>query len=946
MRLSKRNVLINVLLALFVFISFYLYGVFDAVTDEKRTELLRHQSELRKLKSQVHSLEKKLRGNAEAMRTIREELANSEQQRKNQEIQKDNAIALAIENADNVLEGKLNAEMQDEDSRDAGEGAAQLPIPRNKVAIVHEALTGLSRREQCSAMLNYSSAKTDVQMLDMYKIIPFDNIDGGVWKQGWELKYDANEVKKEKPLEVFVIPHSHCDPGWIMTFEDYYQQRTKNILNGMVKHLSEKPGMKFIYAEMSFFEMWWAEQSEGTRQKVREHLKSGQLEIVTGGWVMTDEANAHYHSIITELFEGHEFLQNNIGKEFLPKSHWSIDPFGLSPSLPLLLSEANITDAVLQRVHYSVKKKLSETKQLEFMWRQLWGGSDARHDVRSHLFPFYSYDVPHTCGPEPKVCCQFDFKRLPGGGVTCDWGVPPQSINSKNVEQRAFMIYDQYRKKSQLFKTNVLLIPLGDDFRYQDDFEWNNQHDNYKQLFDYMNAKTEWNVKARFGTLADYFDALDASLKEDQQQLPVLSGDFFTYADRDDHYWSGYFTSRPFYKHMDRILQHYLRTAEIAYSLAQIDGGNLDDEVLPKLVEVRRALSLFQHHDGVTGTAKDAVVNDYGEKMLSALKRAEEVTTTSIASLLDKSTQISMSFDEFRAKQDSLPEARIFEADSSLLLFNTLAHSRAEVACIQVASPNIRIKRSDGTTPEQQLAPVLVHRDGRIQAQMGRFELCFWAEIGALASEVFTLYSKDEQSAAELVLVKGSAKPASLDHFFKFEQSSGSVELANTLVTAVFSGVTGFLKEIRLASGEKMDVNAHFVKYGARPHGSLRNGGGDNLSGAYVFLPDGQARPLEVTQPSFVVTEGPLMKRILATGPNDGKLNQLYSLEKESYSIGIRNTIDLSNRPDNIEVALRFETNIANGEDLFTDLNDLQDKLRLCWIAERNKMITEGSSSP
>nr|XP_033503508.1 alpha-mannosidase 2 [Epinephelus lanceolatus] len=776
-----------------------------------------------------------------------------------------------------------------------------------------------------------------VQLLDVYDLLPFDNVDGGAWKQGFEIHYQGDEWDKQ-PLELFLVPHSHNDPGWLKTFDSYYDDQTKHILNNMLIKLTEDSRRKMIWAEISYFSKWWNDIDEQKRAMVKRLVGAGQLELVTGGWVMADEASSHYFALLDQLIEGHQWLQRHLGVK--PKSGWAVDPFGHSPSMTYLLKGAGLSNMVIQRVHYAVKKHFAQQQTLEFLWRQSWDSSP-RSDITCHMMPFYSYDVPHTCGPNPAVCCQFDFHRLPGGRVFCPWRIPPQPITEQNVQERAVLLLDQYRQKSRLFRSPVLLVPLGDDFRFTESSEWDAQFSNYQKLFDYFDQHPELHVKARFGTLSDYFEALHRRLSTAGATLPTLSGDFFTYADRDDHYWSGYFTSRPFYKRLDRTLEATLRATEILFSLtlAEMRRFRGDGRLVPdfparkhfqRLMAGRRSLALFQHHDAVTGTARDPVVVDYGTRLFHSILNLRQVLQSSAhwLLLLDKNqyhhdqSKPFMQMDDVMSAHDALPHKTpltLSDEPRSLIIFNPTEQLRMSVISVVIDSPDAHVVEAETGRPmAAQISAVWAEPS---RASTESFQLDFVAELPPLSLVVYHVTKASSGSAHRVHYTfrrRGNPPTIQAEHFQvslpEGPEADAPLSLSNKHVQTWSSPETGLLQNLRLQSGLLRQLHVQFLWYGTRTRANR------DKSGAYLFLPGeegAQVRP----QPQPFRTR----TRTISTFRTRSTTRTIKG--HAGRSLEISNKVDIRSEV-NRELVMRLISNVASSNRFFTDLNSFQMQQR------------------
>ena len=779
-----------------------------------------------------------------------------------------------------------------------------------------------------------ATSHPNISTYDLYQQTNFNvNPDGSYEMPSPPPDFPDKSDRDLEPLTVVVVPHSHQDPGWLKTVDEYYIDQTKHILTNMVNKLTEYPNMTFVMAETVFFNMWWNELEDAVKVHVRRLVRRGQLEVVLGGWVMPDEASTHYTSVVDQLVEGHQWLWENLGVK--PQNSWSIDPFGYSGTMPYLWKKAGMDNMVIQRVHQSIKGSLIARKSLEFTWRQAWD-SKGTTDIQCHVMPYMLYSIKFTCGPNKYVCLLFDFRNIPNEYSESR----SKTITEENIEKQAKYLYEQYRKKSFLYKYNTILVPLGDDFRYDYEVEWDQQYKNYAALMNYMNNKKEWKITVKFGTLKEYFKLMrkqKSSLTSGGRDgdLPVLSGDFFPYSDQNSEYWSGYFTTRPFDKKFSRDVQQHIHAADILNTLAfayfkkwKLHNQDRFFKYSSFLQKARRSHGLFLHHDAITGTAKSYVVVDYETRLLHAYNDTQHVMAMAIQALLSKGkveSPLVFKPETVRPVYYEQPQKqliRVKEEGTVVVFFNPMAQHRQEVVRVITDTDHIVVKNDRNRIIPYQINPVW---EDKTMVSGASFEIVFIVEISPFGIAPYTLLRVDFLdwnqvypakismfNTPELIVPPGAS-------FYQTRPKENNVEpfvIENDNYTLSFDPKTGSLKHVvNRQTHNKTDINLEILAYHSQG------------SGAYLFYPAGEAKSIFYDSiPVIRVIEGPIMSQVqVIFFPVLVHTVTVYNHPPlQAAGIYISNNLNMLAFREK-EIIMRMKTSINNKDSsYFTDQNGFQ----------------------
>ena len=109
------------------------------------------------------------------------------------------------------------------------------------------------------------------------------------------------------------------------------------------------------------------------------------------------------------------------------------------------------------------------------------------------------------------------------------------------------------------------------------------------------------NIKVKYSTAKEFFEATYEANRKAEKELNLYEEDFFPYLFEHNEYWTGFYTTFPFFKKTVRQFSDY--ASSISF-LSSLDMFTQDDEshVIENIEKLMESQAVMYHHDAITGT--------------------------------------------------------------------------------------------------------------------------------------------------------------------------------------------------------------------------------------------------------------------------------------------------------------------------------------------------------
>lgn len=363
---------------------------------------------------------------------------------------------------------------------------------------------------------------------------------------------------------------------------------------------------------------------------------------------------------------------------------------------------------------------------------------------------------------------------------------------------------------------------------------------------------------------------------------------------------------------LSRELEVFLRAAEILNAVCigrntemsevTYDGG----DNLASLNIARKNLALFQHHDGIAGTATAWVVQDYENRLHHGLHLANTVVGAALSYLLS-STGNSHTPIDVRVLDPlysrALTSVQVLHLDDNrvkIVLFNPVTRERVELVQLLVDRVELELINSEGLLVTTQLTAA----PKKTAPSKSQYLLSFLAELPALGISTYNLVKTDLPKKRHISAI------TELKHR---NNAANIITIQNEILEASISVTLGQLMSLRLKRGGiLLSANLRFLFYTSR------------RSGAYIFAPYVPASGKNFSKPLGIsVIRGPIFTEVrIKHSCVTQSLRLVNSLGPIGHVLEIDNVVDMTSSDyDDLELVMRVDSSLKSADIFYTDQN-------------------------